>query len=119
MSARRRALLAVLAVALLPAISASGARTYKTKVIVSLKSPAFHGRLQSGYGACIADRKVKLFRERPGPDRLMGIDARSGFYHGTWSIPLGRRAASGTYYARAMVQGDCLPGKSKRIRIDR
>jgi hypothetical protein len=116
-----RTLLAALAVALvallLPAGAASGGKTYKTKIVVSTDPPTLHGKLVSGYGPCIADRTVKLFREQSGPDELIGVDARTGFLYGKWSIPLGKAPTPGTYYAKATVQGDCLPGRSKRITV--
>lgn len=114
MAARCSALLVVtLAVALLPAGSAAGA-SYSTKVIVSLKTPAFHGKLKSSKSACTANRTVNLFRKKPGPDKLLGTDkSNTG---AKWSIPLGR-LTPGSYYAKAPAKGSCKPGKSKVLTI--
>jgi hypothetical protein len=116
MAARRSVLLVVaLAAVLLPAVSASGS-SYSTKVIVSLKVPAFHGTLKSSKSACATDRTVKLFRKRPGPDKLLGTDKSNA--QSEWSIPIGKRLTSGSsYYARAPAKGRCRPAKSKVLSI--
>jgi hypothetical protein len=113
MIARLSALLVVaLAVAFLPAVSVAGA-SYSTKVIVSLKTPAFHGKLKSNSSACATNRTVKLFRRKPGPDRLLGTDTSNG--KAKWSIPIALRP--GTYYAKAPATGSCRPAKSKSLTI--
>lgn len=119
MAARRSALLAVLvaalAGALLPAVSAAGS-SYSTKVIVSLKFPAFHGKLKSGKSACATSRTVKLFREKSGPDKLLGTDKSNA--KAKWAIPIGKRLTSGAYYAKAPAKGKCKPAKSNVLTID-
>jgi len=119
MLARRSALLAVLIVALagalFPAASVAGLG-YSTKFIVSLKFPAFHGTLKSGKGICVKDRRVKLFREKSGPDKLLGTDKSNA--KAEWSIPIGKRLTSGSYYAKAPAKGKCNPAKSKVLSID-
>lgn len=116
MAARRSALLfAALAAALLPAGSAAGA-SYSTKVIVSLRFPAFNGTLKSSKSACMTNRKVKLFRRRPGPDRVLGTDRSDA--KAKWSIPIGNKLPSGaSYYARAPSKGACKAAKSKVLTI--
>jgi len=116
MAARLSALLVVALVALLlPAVSAAGAG-HSTKIVVSLKFPAFHGTLKSSKSACAAGRTVKLFRERSGPDRLLGTDTSNA--KTKWSIPIGKRLVSGSYYAKAPAKGSCKPAKSKVLSID-
>lgn len=116
MAVRRSALLVVaLAVLLLPATAAAGS-SYSTKVIVSLKFPAFHGTLKSARSACSTDRTVKLFREKAGPDKLLGTDKSNA--KAKWSIPLGKRLTSGSYYAKAAAKGKCTAAKSKVLSID-
>jgi hypothetical protein len=107
-------LVAALAVALLPAAPAAGA-SYSTKVIVSLKTPAFHGKLQSSGSACTSNRTVKLFRKKSGPDKLLGTDRSSA--QAKWSIPIGKRLTPGSYYAKAPAKGSCKSGKSKVLTI--
>lgn len=116
MAARLSALLiAALAVVLLPAALASGASN-STTIVVSLKTPAFHGTLKSAKSACATNRTVKLYREKAGPDKLLGTDKSNA--KTKWSIPIGKRLVSGSYYARAPVKGSCKPAKSKVLSID-
>lgn len=116
MAIRRSApLLVVLAAVLLTAVPAA-ASSYSTKVIVSLKSPAFHGTLQSDKSACATGRTVKLFREKSGPDKLLGSDSSNA--KTKWSIPIGKRLISGSYYAKASAKGKCSAAKSKVLSID-
>jgi hypothetical protein len=116
MAARFSTLLVVaITGALLLAPAAAGA-SYSTKVIVSLKYPAFHGALQSSKSGCATGRTVKLFREKSGPDKLLGTDTSNA--KTKWSIPLGKRLTSGSYYAKAPAKGACKPAKSKVLTID-
>jgi hypothetical protein len=116
MAARLSVLLAAaLAVALLPAALAAGASN-STTIVVSLKNPAFHGTLKSSKSACAADRTVKLFREKSGQDKLLGTDRSNA--NTKWSIPLGKKLISGSYYAKAPAKGSCKPAKSKVLSID-
>lgn len=116
MAARRFLLLVTaLAALLLPVSSAAGA-SYSTKVIVSLKYPAFHGTLKSSKSSCAAGRTVKLFREKAGPDKLLGTDTSNA--KTKWSIPLGKRLTSGSYYAKATAKGSCKSAKSNVLTID-
>lgn len=115
MAVRRSALLVVaLATVLLPAAPAVGA-SYSTEIIVSLKTPAFHGKLKSNRNSCAINRTVKLFRERSGPDKLLGTDKSNA--KAKWSIPIGKRLTSGSYYARTPAKGSCKPAKSKVLTI--
>lgn len=116
MAARLTALLvAALVIALLPAVSAAGASN-STTIVVSLKSPAFHGTLKSSKSACATGRMVKLFREKSGADKLLGTDTSNA--QTKWSIPIGKRLISGSYYAKAPAKGNCKPTKSKVLSID-
>jgi hypothetical protein len=119
MLAPRRALpivLAVVAIGLLPVLPAAAAHTYKTTVVVSLKFPAFHGKLKSPRASCVANRTVKLYRERSGPDKLLGSDKSED--GGAWSIPIGKNLTSGAYYAKAPARGNCRGDKSKVLPVD-
>ena len=116
MAARLSAvLIAALAVALLPAALAAGASN-STTIVVSLKTPAFHGTLKSSKSACATNRTVKLYREKPGPDALLGTDKSNA--KTKWSIPIGKRLVSGSYYAKGPAKGSCKPAKSKVLSIN-
>jgi hypothetical protein len=120
MPVRRRALLAVLALAalaaLLPAASASGASGATTKIVVSLKFPAFHGKLTSSRKGCLGSRKVKLYRKGSGSAKLLGKDRSED--NGSWAIPVGKNLKSGGYYATVASRGMCKSAKSKVLTID-
>jgi hypothetical protein len=115
MAARLSALLVVaVATALLPAAPAAGSG-FSTKIVVSLKVPAFHGTLQSGKTACATNRTVKLYREKSGPDKLLGTDKSNA--GSKWSIPLGKKLTPGSYYVKAPAKGKCSAAKSKVLSI--
>jgi len=116
MAARRSVpLFVALAVALLlPAIPAAGASN-STTIVVSLKTPAFHGTLKSARSACATNRTVKLYLEKQGPDELLGTDKSNA--KTKWSIPLGKKLVPGSYYAKAPAKGSCKPAKSKVLPI--
>jgi hypothetical protein len=118
MSAVRRALPAVLAIfavaALLPAF-APGAGKNSTTIVISLKFPAFHGKLKSSRQACLGSRKVKLFREVNGTKKQLGKDTSED--NGKWSIPLGKNLPAGLYYATVAPRGKCKPDKSQLLPI--
>lgn len=99
---------------LLLAVSAAGA-SYSTKVIISLKFPAFHGKVKSDKSSCATNRTVKLFRKKPGPDKLLGSDKSDA--KAKWSIPIGRKPASGSYYAKAPAKGRCRPARSNVVPV--
>lgn len=116
MAARLSALIAIaLAAALVLVVPAAGSGN-STTIVVSLKQPAFHGTLKSSKSACAAGRTVKLFREKSGPDKLLGTDTSNA--KTKWSIPLGKRLISGAYYAKAPAKGSCRSAKSKVLSID-
>lgn len=113
MAVRCSVLLVVsLAAALLFATPAAGAG-YSTKVIVSLKTPAFHGKLKSAKSACATGRTVKLYRKKSGADKLLGTDKSNA--KAKWSIPT--RLTSGSYYAKAPAKGSCKAAKSNVLTI--
>lgn len=120
MSVPRRALFAVLVVALaaalLPAVSAFGAGNASTKIVVSLKFPAFHGKLTSSRKGCLGSRKVKMYREKSGKKKQLGKDTSED--NGKWAIPVGKNLTSGSYYATVDKRGKCKAAKSQLLTID-
>jgi hypothetical protein len=113
MPINRCLLIALLIVtAVLPAAPAAAATP--TKIVVSLKFPAFHGTLRSAKGACAKNRTVKLYRQKAGPDKLLGTDRSSA--KTKWSIPV--KLTSGSYYATAPKKGTCSASKSKVVTVD-
>ena len=95
---------AVLAFAALPAatvaaVPAVATNTVKidSRVTISDNPPAFHGHVRSQRNACERDRKVKLYKQRRGPDRLLGKDQTN--HRGRWVIAV-EPLKSGAYYAK-------------------
>lgn len=119
MPVRNRLLFAVLAVAaavlLLPVMSAAGAGKNSTKIVVSLKTPAFHGKLTSPRQACLGSRKVKMYRELNGKKMQVGTDTSND--NGKWSILLGKNLPPGAYYATVAKRGKCKSAKSQILPI--
>jgi hypothetical protein len=112
------------AIACLPALSASGkpTATYDTKVRISERSPAFHGRVQSTFEPC-EKRKVRLVKKSVDGNKLLGTARTDG--KGEWKVPVDELTLkSGTYYAwsgrkkmgrKIFV---CKPDRSRAIVID-
>lgn len=116
MSTSRRTLLAVLACACAFLVfPATGAAAYKTTVVVSIKFPAFHGKLTSPRQSCLGNRKVKMYRERNGRKVLLGSDRSNA--KGKWKVPVGKNLKSGTYYATVGKTGNCKGDKSSLLPI--
>lgn len=88
---------------------------------MSLKSPAFHGKVRSDNNYCVADRKIKLYREKSGPDKLLGTDKSED--DGSWEIPF-PNLSSGAYYATVTAKSStevtlhCLTAKSRLAIVD-
>jgi len=108
-------LLALFAAALVPAL-ASGAGKNSTKIVISLKFPAFHGKLTSPRQACLGSRTVKMFRKRNGKTTQLGSDKSED--SGVWKIPVGKNLTSGEYFATVAKRGSCKAAKSKLLTID-
>lgn len=68
------------------------------RVTVGYKAAAhdFVGKVFSGRYTCWVDRTVRVFKVRPGPDRLIGVDTTN--LSGGWRIP--RANPHGNFYAR-------------------
>jgi hypothetical protein len=111
----RRAFIAVLAVVMLAAAPAAAVPRAGTTVVVSLKTPAFHGTLNSSKAACKSNRTVRLFKVKRGPDRLLMTGTSNG--KGKWSTPVGKQIRPGSYYVKAVARGNCKAGKSKTLVI--
>jgi len=106
----------VLVAVLVPAITASGASSASTKIVVSLKFPAFHGKLTSPRKGCLGSRTVKVYREKSGKKKQLGKDASED--NGKWAIPVGKNLTSGAYYATVAKRGKCKAAKSQVLTID-
>ena len=117
MSTSRRFLLSILAVLCAAALAMpAAAAAAGTTVTVSLKLPAFHGKLTSSNKGCVANRTVRLFKVRSGSDKQLKTARSNG--NGGWSTVIARKKVpSGTYYVKAAGRGKCKAGTSKRLVI--
>ena len=89
---------------------------FDSKVTMPPNAPAFHGRVKSSKHACEVHRKVKLFKQRPGPDKLLGKDRSNR--RGKWKVivdPLN----PGSYYAKVVRREEGAAGTIFVCRGDR
>ena len=111
------ALLACLTAAVLVAAPVAGAaKPHATKIVVSLKFPAFHGSLKSGDDGCLGGRSVAMYRKRGGKTTKLGSDTSDG--SGKWEIPVGKNLTSGEYFAAVAKKGECKGARSKPVPVD-
>jgi len=120
-TSRRHTLIASLAAVALIAMLAlpslgMGAGKNSTTIVISIKFPAFHGKLASPRKACLGGRKVKMYRERNGTKKLLGRDTSED--NGAWKIAVGKNLTSGAYYATVAKRGKCKGDKSQVLTID-
>lgn len=114
--------IAVACAALLALTASAAARgTFNSKIKVYNSFPAFHGKVNSdGPEFCLSHRKVKMYKQRRGPDRLLGKDRTND--RGRWRVRF--EPPSGAYYARvkklssASIGITCRRDKSNVIVID-
>jgi hypothetical protein len=111
----------VMAAAVAPA--AAGDMPVDTKLILRNSYPAFHGKVRADHDVCVAGRKVRLFKERPGEDKLLGKDRADA--KGYWQVT--EEPKSGVYYAKTReisAGGEeseavlCLKAKSDEVVVD-
>jgi hypothetical protein len=83
--------------------------------------PAFHGNLHFAGSFCIAERPVRVYRVRSGPDQLLGTERSEE--DGFWQVSIGNLLGSGSYYAEAPTFGSaslgirCLTSRSKVVTV--
>lgn len=93
---------------------------FASKIRLENGFPAFHGKVKSDSPDCIANRKVRLFKEKSGPDKLLGKDRTDSA--GEWEIL--KTPRPGVYYAKVNEFGQetpqlvCLADKSNKVAID-
>lgn len=111
----RRALMLILAISALLAVPAAAAGGSATKIVVSLKLPAFHGKLTSSRQACLGSRTVKLYRVKGGKKTLLGTDKSAD--NGKWQVLIGKHIPAGSYFATVAKRGQCMAAKSKTLPV--
>jgi hypothetical protein len=108
--------LSIIAIASIPAFATQVVK-HDSKVTVSEKAPAFHGRVKSSAHPCVQQRKVKLFRaHRHRPDTLLGTDQTNN--RGKWRVIV-NPLRSGAYYAKVKRSSEGTAGTIHVCRSDR
>jgi hypothetical protein len=113
---------AALTVFVVSASVLAASTSYSASITISEKFPAFHGKLHSDNKFCVADRPVKVYRERPGADKLLGTRRSEG--DGSWKVSIGKKLISGAYYSVAPLYGSaslgivCRVAQSKLVVVD-
>ena len=112
---------AFIAAAVAPATAAD--MPVQTELVLRNSAPAFHGKVRADDDRCVAGRKVRLFKVKPGEDKLLGKDRADG--KGYWEVL--KAPKSGVYYAktREITAGGeessevlCLKAKSNKVAVD-
>jgi hypothetical protein len=104
-----------LALVAVPAL-ATQTKKIDSKITLPPNEPAFHGRVESRNPACERQRKVKLFKQHSGPDKLLGTDKTNN--HGKWKI-LVNPLKPGGYYAKVVRREEGTAGTIFICRGDR
>jgi hypothetical protein len=121
---RRLALVATVSGALTlgAAVPAGADMPFISKIRLKESFPAFHGLVKSDSDGCVANREVRLFKERRnGEDKVLGKTRTMA--DGKWEI-LVDPLKSGVYYAKVNQAGTeetgitCLPDTSKKAVVD-
>jgi hypothetical protein len=99
------------ALAAVPALGGTVKRIDST-VTLAAHNP-FHGHVSSPNHACEVQRKVKVFRKKPGADKLVGKTTTN--HKGKWSIPANR---NGTFYAKVARRKEGAAGTTFVCRPD-
>ena len=100
----------------------AGIQKYESHIGISEMPPAFHGDVDAEVPQCVPARIVRLYRERPGDDKLLGQDQTDGT--GEWAItePGDFTLKSGAYYAKVtatVVGGNrCKKDRSRTLSVD-
>jgi hypothetical protein len=101
-----------------PVASAGAVKHIDSRVTFASKAPRLpdhglklHGRVKSSRHACVVHRKVEVFVQRPGPDKLHKTERSNqrGYWvhrHGTNTAGAGR----GYFYARVVREERTIAG---------
>ena len=100
---RRLISLALLVAMLTPFVGgvAFGGTRFDTRLTISYSRASgghFSGKVKSGKSACIAGRKVTVYRKKHGHDPAIGSDTSNG--SGKWTVNPAGQVAAGNYYAK-------------------
>ena len=86
-----------------------------SKVSMSDRPPAFHGKVTSENQACEQGRRVRLYNKLIGPDELLGSDQTNNA--GRWTVELDP-LSSGAYYAKVIRRSEGAAGTTFICKAD-
>jgi len=109
----------MIALGIVASADAAGHGGIPTKVKLSDKFPAFHGKVKSDSDACVSNRKIRLFKVKKGDDKVIGKTRTDSM--GKWQII--KTEKPGAYYAKANKSSPssgvtCKSAVSKTVAID-
>jgi hypothetical protein len=115
--------LTALACAGLAAAAFAGVHKYDTELTIARdRTRFFHGEVKSGHRKCEGNRRVVLFKKRPGEDRKLDAtqSPRSGADRGKWGMVLDKNPHRGDRnYAQVKRKSDngfvCRADRSKTL----
>jgi DNA-binding beta-propeller fold protein YncE len=84
---------------------------YRGLLKVKYRAGHFEGRLKAVTGSCRGDRRIEVYKERSGANRLFGKDRTKnrGFYRVQKNRP-----SNGKVYAKSRSEGNCRKDRSFR-----
>jgi len=108
--------LSIIALVSIPSLATQVVK-HGSKVTISEKAPAFHGKVKSKERACVKQRKVRLFRAHTHrADTVIGSDHTNN--HGRWQVDV-NPLRSGGYYAKVARRSEGTAGTIHICRSDR
>ncbi len=93
---------------------------FDSKIRLTERFPFAHGKVKSDSPDCVYNRKIRLFKQKQGGDKVLGKTRTD--MDGKWTIE--KTPKSGVYYAKVNQYANestglvCLPAKSKKVAID-
>ena len=81
---------------------------------------SYVGHISSQEKRCREDRKITVYRKRPGDDQKIGAGRSDKSSHGSdtqWEITKPGEPKNGRYYAKANATNKCEGDKSETVRI--
>lgn len=94
----------------------------ESEVTIKPFLPLYHGKVKSAFDECIDNRKVLLYKVKPGRDNKIGLDRANG--NGKWQVDAPASLAPGDrFYAKVRNYSvsstgtglDCIRDKSPTI----
>ena len=118
---RTASLVALSALCVVAASATAGGKAPTTVHFTNLyptgpDSSRYEGSIESPKRACENDRKIKVFKQRSGADKLIGSTRSQprGQLGYEWVLEVSERLKEGTYYAKAPATDRCKADRDVR-----